>query len=849
MTVPNSNYLQSLPPLSSSIVSDAARMLPEFSIADAERIARDHYDLTAAASPLASERDQNFLMTIPASGKGGGKGERFVLKIANAGESRRLLEMQNRAMTHVHQRLAAGAVPITRHNVAGELITTIAGSDADECDEDGRPAEHFVRLVTWVDGDLLADVRPESPGSPAPPTLFESLGRFLGDLDNALGDFEHQAAHREFHWDLGQAPNFVSSYLPRVVKDKQRRLVSGFLDRFEKTTAPLLAHLPRSVIHNDANDRNIIVRVNAAGAPVVVGIIDFGDMVYTNTVCEPAIGAAYAMLERDDPLETAVHVLRGYHRVHPIDPDELPALWDLICLRLCMSVTIAAHQRALRPDNAYLAISERPAWRMLAQLAEIDVNQARRAFEEVCGYTPGAAATPGSPGARESLGHGDATVRDLITRRAQHVGPSLSLAYRRPLKIVRGAGQYLYDHTGRSYLDCVNNVCHVGHCHPQVVEAAQAQMATLNTNTRYLHDNLVEYAERLTATMPDPLEVCYFVCSGSEANELALRLARTHTGGEDIICVDGVYHGNTGALIDISPYKFKGPGGAGGRGVKPHVHVVPTPDVYRGEHRDASDPSDAGDPGDAGRLYAEAVCLAVEKIRAAGKTPAAFICESLLGCAGQIVLPDDYLRHAHQHARDGGAVLIADEVQVGLGRVGSDMWGFQTQQVVPDIVTLGKPIGNGHPLGAVVTTREIAASFDNGMEYFNTFGGNPVSCAIGLAVLEVVEQENLQQRALETGGYLHRCLTALGDIHPIIGDVRGLGLFLGIELVRDRETREPAAEEAALIVEAIKDAGILLSTDGPLHNVIKIKPPMVFTQANADEVAGALDQVLHRRGW
>ena len=832
-------------------------MLPEFSIADAERIARDHYELTAIASPLASERDQNFLMTIPPTpipGKGGGKGERFVLKIANAGESRQLLEMQNRAMTHVHQRLAAGAVPITRHNVAGELITTIAASDADECDEDGGAGEHFVRLVTWVDGELLADVQP------APTTLFESLGRFLGDLDNALGDFEHRAACRKFHWDLGQASNVVASYLSEVETAEQRALMGRFLDRFQNTTAPLLAELPRSVIHNDANDRNIIVRVNAAGAPVVTGIIDFGDMVYTNTVCEVAIGAAYAILGRADPLETAVHVLRGYHRVHPLADDELRVLWDLICMRLCLSVTIAAHQRALRPDNAYLAISERPAWQMLALLARMDVNQARRAFEEVCGSPPGSPhgsphGSPGTSGTRESLGHGsprDATVRDLITRRARYIGPSLSLAYRRPLKIVRGAGQYLYDHTGRSYLDCVNNVCHVGHCHPHVVGAAQRQMATLNTNTRYLHDNLVEYAERLTATMPDPLEVCYFVCSGSEANELALRLARTHTGGEDIICVDGAYHGNTGALIDISPYKFGGAGGAGGGGVKPHVHVVPTPDVYRGEHRDsvdAGDAGDAGDPGDAGRLYAEAVRLAVEKIRATGKTPAAFICESLLGCAGQIVLPDDYLRHARQHARDGGAVLIADEVQVGLGRVGSDMWGFQTQQVVPDIVTLGKPIGNGHPLGAVVTTREIAASFDNGMEYFNTFGGNPVSCAIGLAVLEVMEQENLQQRALEIGGYLHRCLTALGDIHPIIGDVRGLGLFLGIELVRDRETLEPAAEEAALIVETIKDAGILLSTDGPLHNVIKIKPPMVFTQANADEVADALNQVLHRRGW
>ncbi len=418
-------------------------------------------------------------------------------------------------------------------------------------------------------------------------------------------------------------------------------------------------------------------------------------------------------------------------------------------------------------------------------------------------------------------------------RRRRLLGPSLSLSYRRPLEIVRGAGQFLYDETGRAYLDVVNNVAHVGHGHPRVVAAGARQMAVLNTNTRYLHESILRYAERLTATLPEPLSVCFFVCSGSEANELALRLARAHTKARDLAVVDGAYHGNTAALVDASPYKFDGPGGDG---APPRVHKVPMPDDYRGLHR-------RNDP-ERGEKFALPVSGAAQAARDRGERLGAFLCESLLSCGGQIVLPPGYLAAAYRHARAAGAVCIADEVQVGFGRVGSHFWGFQTQGVVPDVVTMGKPIGNGHPLAAVVTTPDIAASFANGMEYFNTFGGNPVSCEIGLAVLDVVEDERLQERAAQVGSRLRAGLEDLARRHAIVGDVRGLGLFLGIELVRDRETLEPAAEEAAYVVERMKDHGILLSTDGPLHNVIKMKPPLVFSEADADRVVAAYDRVL-----
>ncbi|GIV60060.1 MAG: hypothetical protein KatS3mg043_1149 [Rhodothermaceae bacterium] len=424
---------------------------------------------------------------------------------------------------------------------------------------------------------------------------------------------------------------------------------------------------------------------------------------------------------------------------------------------------------------------------------------------------------------------------DLLRLRARLLGPSLSLSYRTPLKIVRGAGAYLFDETGRAYLDCVNNVCHVGHCHPRVVEAACRQMATLNTNTRYLHDAIVEYAERLTATLPEPLRVCFFVNSGSEANDLALRLARAYTGGTDVVVLDGAYHGNLSSLIDLSPYKFDGPGGAG---KPPHTHVVPMPDPYRGPYRRDG----------AGAKYAAHVKEAVEDIAAAGRRLAAFFAEPILSCGGQIVPPEGFFRDAYAHVRAGGGVCVADEVQVGFGRVGSHFWAFETHGVVPDIVTMGKPIGNGHPLGAVVTTPAIAAAFTNGMEYFNTFGGNPVSCTVGLTVLDVIAEEGLQARARRVGAYLTDRLRGLMDRHPLIGDVRGRGLFLGVELVRDRATLEPAAAEAAEVVERAKERGVLLSTDGPLHNVLKIKPPLVFSEADADRLAGTLDAVLAEVG-
>lgn len=417
--------------------------------------------------------------------------------------------------------------------------------------------------------------------------------------------------------------------------------------------------------------------------------------------------------------------------------------------------------------------------------------------------------------------------------RQKHIGGSVKLSYDVPLTIVRGWQQYLYDDTGRAYLDVYNNVPLVGHSHPRVEHAVQQQMALLNTNTRYLHENMVAYGERLSALMPAALSVCFIVNSGSEANELALRLARTYTQRTDVVVLEHAYHGHTNTLIDISPYKFNGPGG---RGQPDWVHVAPIADDYRGLYK-RDDPA-------RGDKYAAAVEPLLMHSARAGGGVAAFIAESAPSVAGQIMLPPGYLARVYRDVRAAGGICIADEVQTGFGRLGSHFWGFDMQQVIPDIVVLGKPIGNGFPFAAVVTTRAIADAFNNGMEFFSTFGGNPVACAAGLAVLDVLRDEDLQQNAGSVGEYLQRMLRGLQSRFALIGDVRGSGLFLGVELVRNRETLEPAAEEASYLVNRLRERGVLCGTDGPHDNVLKIRPPLCFTKADVDVFVAILAQVL-----
>jgi 4-aminobutyrate aminotransferase-like enzyme/Ser/Thr protein kinase RdoA (MazF antagonist) len=779
------------------------RQAPTFDAAAASRLARELYGLDATATPLPSERDQNFLLTACPNGR------QFVLKVANAAEERAFLDAQNAMLEHL--------APL---DLSPRVVAAGDGSFLTH-----GPGGHFVRLLTWLPGVPLGTMAAVSD------SLVEDLGRRLGQLDRALAAFDHPALHRDFHWDVAQAFRVIRAHSPRIADAGLRGLVERTAAHIETRDVRLHARLRRSTIHGDPNDHNVLgsdrgqtgVKPGSDRGQTtswqVTGFVDFGDAVHSFTVADLAIAIAYAILDKRDPLRIATTIARAYHAEHPLTDDEWPALWGLVQLRMCVSVCMAAYQQPDRPSDEYLAVSQAPIRRTLPILAGVHPDAAEEALR------------PHSDPAvtRTRTSDGDAT----LANRRKLLGSNLSIGYRDPLKVSRGWMQFLFDDSGRQFLDAYNNVPHVGHSHPRVVAAVGAQLRAVNTNTRYLYDELWQFADGLCATLPAPLRVCYFVNSGSEANELALRLARAHTGHRDLIVQDAAYHGNTTTLVDISPYKFNGPGG---NGKPPWVHVVPVPDDYRGPYK-------RGDAA-AGAKYAAAVAQAVDELRARQIGLCGFIAESCPSVGGQIVPPPGYLDTAYRSVREAGGVCIADEVQTAYGRMGTHFYAFERQGVIPDIVVLGKPIGNGYPLGAVVTTREIANSFDNGMEFFSTFGGSTVSCAAGLAVLDVVRDEELQAHALRVGERLLDGLRSLAARYEIVGDVRGIGLFLGVELVKDRRSLEPAADTASLVVNRMRDERVLIGTDGVFHNVLKIRPPMPFTELDADRLVTALEAAL-----
>ena len=420
--------------------------------------------------------------------------------------------------------------------------------------------------------------------------------------------------------------------------------------------------------------------------------------------------------------------------------------------------------------------------------------------------------------------------RQLLERRSRALGPGYSLFYRRPAHLVRGESVWLFDTEGRRYLDCYNNVASVGHCHPQVVDALCRQAATLNTHTRYLHENVVRYAERLTATLPDDLSVCMLVCTGTEANDLAFRLARAFTGNDGAIVAENAYHGNSMVVTELSTIEYPA-------AERPdYLEAVEAPDGFRGSARYTDTRW--------GERYAAQVDAAIDRLALRGQRPAMLMFDGIFDCNGVLPMPEGYLQRVYAKVRAAGGLCVADEVQSGLCRLGDNTWGFEDSAVVPDIVTMGKPLGDGHPLAAVVTTPAIAAAFASKYSYFNTFGGNPVSAAVGLAVLDVIDRERVLDNVHGTGSHLHAKLHALADRFPLIGDVRGKGLFWGLELIRDRETLEPADTEAAAVRDHMREHGVLVGTSGPGDNVIKIRPPLVFQPQHAALLLDGLEQAL-----
>ncbi|MFT5764582.1 MAG: 4-aminobutyrate aminotransferase-like enzyme/Ser/Thr protein kinase RdoA (MazF antagonist) [Saprospiraceae bacterium] len=987
------------------------------------------YSLKGTLTPLPGYDDLNFKLKTA-------DGHQYTVKLMHTGCDQQFIDFECAMLIHLETRLDKISTP--------KVIRSKAGNHFEMVEVDGQ--QRIFWILSWCQGAIMGQFKPLTY------KLIHSLGKTIAQLTNALEGFSHPFMKNGHDWELTNA--LQSRHLTQYVEGETQAIVEAVFNVFEKRIQHKLSTLPHSVIHNDANENNILINFDKKGIAIIDGIFDFGDIGYQPTICEVAVALAYNAMLFEYPLRACFHFLKGYTSIRKILDQELEVLLDLLKTRLAVSISHSSYKQ-LEDNDPYITISQAPAKATLLKLEKIPDPLALYFFRVACGLSvtaqstavmqflndPGRKAFPvmevdrfdcildlsvgslllganpegftlasltqkigqfkkehsakfafgrytesrrlyaaanfgnsGHPTLERRSNHlgidlfckagtpvfapfdgtveintvidlpldyggllvlkhqtdqgapfytlyghlnpdsltlptgqavkagdqialigedhenggwpphlhlqiiidlaglgkdfpgvayesesavwkalcpnpmllfdvpdielFDATVDtdQLLEERKKRLGHNLSLTYEKPLHIVSGFQQFLYDSQARTYLDFYNNVPHVGHQHPKVVTAIQEQAALLNTNTRYLHENILQYAERLTDKLPDHLAVCYFVNSATEANELAIRMARAFTNRHDMLVVESAYHGHTSTLIDISPYKHDGPGG---KGAPDWVHTVPIADDYRGQWK--------RDNPQAGHLYANEVKEKLANIKASGHSVAALIAETYPSVGGQIIPPAGYLKEVYQHVRNHGALCIADEVQTGFGRLGQSFWAFETQGVSPDMVVLGKPIGNGFPLGAVITTKEIAEAFDNGMEYFSTFGGNPVACAAGLAVLDVIEEEKLQANATKLGQLILEQFTILKNKYPLIGDVRGEGLYLGMELVRDRKTLEPASQEATYVLNRLKDFHILAGTEGPFHNVLKFRPNMVTEERDVLFFIGVLDGIFGER--
>ncbi len=773
---------------------------PAFSIEEAQAFALQVFDLQATAQPLVSERDQNFRLRAK-------DGSEWVLKIANSAENAELLDMQTKSLLHIAEVDPGLAVPRLKATSDGALSQYINGAD-------GRRS--IVRLLSYVPGQLLDDATLH-------PALVRDVGAMAARLARALRGFFHPSARHELLWDLTQSPGLLSR--THHIEDPQsRRNVEEVLEHFESAVLPQLRKQRAQVIHNDVSSMNTLVDGNR-----VTGVIDFGDLIHAPLVCDLAVPVCELLVGHPDPIAVAAEITAGYHAVTALEDEELRLIFDLTATRCAMYVAVANWRVCDHPENTtYIMAGVAETAALLGQMREWGAERMYKALRRACATPVSVAVTDFSASSSDKE-----DLQSLIERRRERLGPTLELSYDNPIHVVRGEGVWLIDSTGRSFLDVYNNVPSVGHCHPTVVQALARQAATLNTNTRYIYKSVIEYADRLTATMPGDLSVCMFVCSGSEANDLAWRLAKAHTGNAGGIVMEDAYHGTTDIVYELSPADY---GDDKGRKLAPFIATVPAPDGYRGQFR-------RDDPRYVERYVA---CFddAIASLDAQGFEPAAYYLDLVLCSNGIMIPPPGYLSGAFEKVRRAGGLCVADEVQSGFGRTGDHLWGFEAHGVIPDIVTLGKPIGNGISMAAVVTTPAIVASLMKETDFFSTTGGNPVSCAVGLAVLDVLEEEGLQQNAARVGAMLRSQIEKLAEQHHLIGEVRGAGLFIGVELVRDRSTLEPADKETSLIVNRMRELGVLVGVEGPFSNVLKIRPPLVFDENHARQFTDTLDQVL-----
>ncbi len=771
------------------------RSVPAHPLPEVRDVAARYFGLHGDFEVLDSERDQNFRVTAE-------DGQRSILKISNRAETRDVVAFQVGALRHIASTDPDLPVPRIIPGSQGRCYHAHRFMDGEE---------HFAYALTYLAGTPLEDVCDSVAAS-----TYRQLGAFLARLDLALRGYFHAAAEQVHPWNVATCTRLMQLTC-HIESESERAAVDAVFEHFAEAVQPSLPRLRRQVVHQDAHTGNVLV--DPDDPATITGLIDFGDMLFGTLVAEIAVACDSIPFDADDVVTPVCDIVSGYDATIALEESEIDLVFDFICARNAMTATIAAARAALTPDQPAHIASPTPCVERLRRLSEVGRREFSQRLRSACRF-------PASCPADESHALSADDEDRLVTARRRLMGRKATHFYQRPMHFERASGPWLHATNGRRYLDCYNNVPQVGHCHPHVVRAIARQAATLNTNTRYLYSSALEYAERLTGKLADHLTACIFVNSGSEANDVAWQMAKLVTGSSGAIIMEDAYHGVTDVIRHFSP-------GHPDVELPAFLKGLIVPDPYRGPYRD----------GDLVELYAADADRAIAELEASQHGTAALMFDSAFCSSGVPDVPDGYLRAIATKVRAAGGLVIGDEVQSGFGRMGQ-WWGHEHHGVRADIVTMGKPVGNGHPLGVVVTTEEILNRFIDATRLFSTYGGNTVACAAGNAVLDVIERENLIERGRRIGGYMRDRLRALSERYDLIGNVRGHGMVTGLEFVTDRTQRTPATVETARLLELMRENGVLVGSEGRDANILKLRPALVFNESHVDRFVAALEQSL-----
>jgi 4-aminobutyrate aminotransferase-like enzyme/Ser/Thr protein kinase RdoA (MazF antagonist) len=777
------------------------RNVPQIDESVVKSAAREYFSLDGEFHSLPSERDQNFDVRCD-------DGRRFVMRIANIDDEENVIDLQVSALRHLAEMNPSLPVPRVLLNSRGQPLSKITFGDN---------STHFVHVLSYLDGLPLDAVE----GNISKKT-FHNVGKAIAHVDLALRGFFHRAAQHDHPWNMATCSRLLS-LVEHLDNPESRKVVINVFNRMDQIVLPRIRKLRHQVIHQDAHGGNVLV--DPHDPTRIAGLSDFGVILYGSLVAEVGIAADVAAHKSDDPIEIMCETTAGFDSVLPMEDEEIDLIFDMIVARNAMTATVGSARAALTSDDdehAHISVPQHYIDNV-DRLLTIGRDTATRRLRRACRFPVHCPTT-----ADEAWSIADED--KLIGTRDRHLGKNATHFYERPLHFERASGAYLHGADGHRYLDCYNNVPQVGHCNAHVVKAISRQAAALNTNTRYLYSSALEYAERLTNKLAPHLDACVFVNSGSEANDFAWQIAKFTTGRRGGLLMEDGYHGITESILSFSPCKASVE-------LPDYLEGLVVPDPYRGAYRE--------DTPDIAERYAEDADRAIRELNTRGHDLAAFMIDSAFCSSGVPNVPEGYLQGVEKRVRAAGGLMICDEVQSGFGRMGQ-WWGHEHHGVRADIVTMGKPVANGHPLGVVVTTSEILNAFIDSVAPFSTFGGNTVACAAGNAVLDVIERDELIQHGVKVGDYLRDQLRQLADSQALIGDVRGFGMLTGLEFVTDRSSRSPATKETRMLLELMREKRILVGEEGRDSNILKLRPPLVLKKKHVDKLIDGLDVCLSR---